>query len=629
MAQFGDRNSGFFGANSTGGGGGACPIVILGAGSCSTLRCGSANTATGDYTTAFGRDNAASFNYSTIGGGQCNIASGDCGYSTISGGYKNTASNYYGGAYVGGGRCNCAYGQESVVSGGLCNSAGGQTSVISGGLRNVSNGELSNIGGGICNTSSSYRSVVSGGNTNTASGGESTVSGGVLNTASGYFSTVSGGRINTASAYYTTISGGKENCVSGILGTASGGYSNSVIGSASVISGGSSNTNWGDCSVVSGGLQNTIFSCNQSVGGTGIVFCAANSFIGGGALNYINHSIGSASTYIAANGHNSISGGYNNYVGATLSGGGSNFISGFSTISGGGNNTIGSRGGVSGFYSCSTISGGYQNCISEKSVTISGGYFNTGSGYNSTIGGGSFNNASGTYSVISGGYENTASNNKSTIGGGCQNISSGCCSTIGGGYANTSSGNVSTITGGYSNSASAIYSSIIGGRFGLAYLYGQTSNASGEFAALGDSQISNLVARKSAALTTAATSILSLDGTGTTNLIIPSGSNRLWNVLVQYGAVVVSKTGTATGVNIGDVKTHIDLFNYKLVGGVGTVSTITSAANHNDASMATADMTYANNAGSLQVTFVAPTFTGGGTVTFRTTARIQLTEVAW
>jgi hypothetical protein len=155
------------------------------------------------------------------------------------------------------------------------------------------------------------------------------------------------------------------------------------------------------------------------------------------------------------------------------------------------------------------------------------------------------------------------------------------------------------------------------------------ANASSFFVSEGDSQISNLVARKSAALGTGGTTILSLDGTGTTNLIIPFGPNRLWNVLVQYGAVVEAKTGTATGVNIGDVKTHSDLFYYKLVGGVGTVSTITSAANHNDASMSTADMTYANNAGSLQMTFKAPTFAGGGTVLFRVTARIQLTEVAW
>jgi hypothetical protein len=318
-----------------------------------------------------------------------------------------------------------------------------------------------------------------------------------------------------------------------------------------------------------------------------------------------------------------------------------------STISGGTNNSVTEIGSFIGGGTLNTISG-YDACYSS----IVGGYCNTiGSGsayvaYN-TIGGGAYNTISANYgnATIGGGTTHTITIDgaRSTIGGGVENTISNVYATISGGYLNTSSGYQSSILGGGGNTASGCRSSVLGGSGNTAscygstaygvgassYLYGMQANASSFFTTQGDSQISNLVARKSAALTTAATSILSLDGTGTTNLIIPSGSNRLWNVILQYSAVVVSKTGTATGVNIGDVKTHIDLFNYKLVGGVGTVSTITSAANHNDASMATADMTYANNAGSLQITFVAPTFTGGGTVTFRITARIQLAEVAW
>jgi hypothetical protein len=71
----------------------------------------------------------------------------------------------------------------------------------------------------------------------------------------------------------------------------------------------------------------------------------------------------------------------------------------------------------------------------------------------------------------------------------------------------------------------------------------------GAFGLQGDSQISELIASKFDDLTTGGTTVLSLDGTGITNLIIPTNVNRVWNVVASWVAVVIGTSGTTTGVN--------------------------------------------------------------------------------
>jgi hypothetical protein len=140
-----------------------------------------------------------------------------------------------------------------------------------------------------------------------------------------------------------------------------------------------------------------------------------------------------------------------------------------------------------------------------------------------------------------------------------------------------------------------------------------------------------LVANRAATLTTGGTTVLSLDGTGVTNLIIPNGNNRVWNVVASWAAVVTTITGTATGVSVGDVATECNLFAFKKIGGVSSiVGTVTNVASHNDASMATAAMGYTAGASQeLIPTFSAPIFVGGGSLTIRVVLKLMLTEVAY
>jgi hypothetical protein len=128
--------------------------------------------------------------------------------------------------------------------------------------------------------------------------------------------------------------------------------------------------------------------------------------------------------------------------------------------------------------------------------------------------------------------------------------------------------------------------------------------------------------------------VLSLDGTGVTNLIIPTGTSRMWNVQVRWVAVVTNITGTATGVTGGDTKVSTDLLAVAKRAGTTTVSAHTSAGTHAIETIA-GSLTLANiayTAGASQemaITFTGPTFAGGGSVTMRIVAAISLTEVSY
>lgn len=323
-----------------------------------------------------------------------------------------------------------------------------------------------------------------------------------------------------------------------------------------------------------------------------------------------------------------------------------------STISGGASNTASSN--------YSTVSGGQTNVASTGPyATVVGGQSNTSSS-NGTISGGSNNTASGSYAIALGntnsvsgrnsvgmGYSNTV-NQLESYAFGLSNISSSQNGTAVGNN-NTTSVGISNFAFGFQNLSNAAngYSIAIGsntnanesystsfGYYSNTKLYGQLSNASGLFVATGDAQQSLLTARRSAALTTAATTVLSLDGTGVTNLIIPNGNNRAWSVQVNWVTIVTAITGTATGISVGDVVTSIDLLAFKRVAGTSSASAHTSAATKlmvtTPAAYAACAINYTAGASQeMALTFTGPTFVGGGSVTMRVVARVELTEVAF
>jgi hypothetical protein len=260
--------------------------------------------------------------------------------------------------------------------------------------------------------------------------------------------------------------------------------------------------------------------------------------------------------------------------------------------------------------------------------------------------GGLSNVSSGPYAV-SGGSGNTASG-EGGVALGSGNIAQGLQSTAIG-FLNRALGNYSFALGyqartngshqfslGEGNDVlSGSQYSLISGYGGKCYLRTQKAHSArtsfNNDIYVGNAQISELIASKSGALTTGGTTILSLDGTGVTNLIIPDGNNRVWNVVASWTAVVTAITGTATGVSVGDVATECNLFAFKKIAGVSSiVGTVTSVASHNDASMATAAMGYTAGASQeLIPTFSAPIFVGGGSLTIRVVLKLMLTEVAY
>jgi hypothetical protein len=193
------------------------------------------------------------------------------------------------------------------------------------------------------------------------------------------------------------------------------------------------------------------------------------------------------------------------------------------------------------------------------------------------------------------------------------------------GGSSTAQGSVS-FQGGLSQAESSY--SIGGASYG--YLLGMNAFSNGNFGGpLKTIQHSFVLARKEAVLNASGTTILSLDGTGTTNLLIPtngdSGPRRFWNVTVEYVAFCLA-VGSGTTV-LNEMAIGTDKFLFKRPLGVSTIGTITNIQQSSEASMVGASCTYAVGASQdLQITFVAPP-TANGT-TFRIAAKVSLVELS-
>jgi hypothetical protein len=154
----------------------------------------------------------------------------------------------------------------------------------------------------------------------------------------------------------------------------------------------------------------------------------------------------------------------------------------------------------------------------------------------------------------------------------------------------------------------------LGGR-SRTYLWGQFAQSSvlftyGNFPPYyGVAQSSTLNPyRINTSLSSGASFNLSLDGSGTLNLIIPDGNNRVWNVVIESIAVVDSITGTATGVSVGDVYIETKKLLFKRRSGTSSiVGTIDTTGVKSNTSMSTAAFTITAGASQeMAITFTAP-----------------------
>ena len=530
-------------------------------------------------------------------------------YEVASGTYSFTAglgNRASGQSSIAMGERNSATGSKSTAIGGGGGAGGGVNATADfataiGGYQNNASGGYSSVFGGQLNTASSTNSVVLGGQSNTTSTStHATVIGGLSNTASGQYSIV-GGQGNTSSASNSSILGGWLNINSG------GSYGSIVGGRSNVLS----TSSW--YTFIGGGWNNGIINGDYSVVVGGFSNSATTQYAAviGGSINR------SSGLYSLTHG-----------LGNTASSSGSTAIGYYNTASGGYSIAMGSGNTANSLHS--TVSGGLSNTASASYATVVGGQSNTASGQ-SSISGGNSNTASGAASVAFGTNSNISSGAASlTVGYG--NQASGSWSVALGIYNQASatgavalggSGTGSAGTGG--NTASGIGSFAVG-QGSSSYLYGQNATAAYYFSTRGDAQQSLLTSRAVSATTSGSTITLSLDGTGTTNLITPNGNNRAWNVVVNTITVcTVVSGGTLT---VGDAHSGEYKFLFKRVGGTSTISPITTSSEVADTSMGTASYTFsARTSQQLAIVFNAPTTANNST--FRAVAKVALTEVAW
>lgn len=300
---------------------------------------------------------------------------------------------------------------------------------------------------------------------------------------------------------------------------------------------------------------------------------------------------------------------------------------------------------ASGIYT--VIGGGLNNTASDEYAVVAGGFGNTASGRRSFVGGGTGNTAAAIFnnSVI-GGNGNTSSGGEA-IAGGWGSVASGSRSVAFGLSATASGGGSFAMTGTANGSRSVAFGGGLAdndfvfahGDFAVSSLYGSLTKANGRFpnsiiSNNGLAQTHSVIARREAALTSDATTVLSLDGTGTTNFIGITGNNvnfgGAYSYRINYVAIVIGISGTATGISVGDIKTQNIEIAAKSVNNVPAVLVGSGSYSiaQEDASMNSASLT-PSVSGSLQLTFKSATFAGGGTVTYRVVAQVQIVEVRY
>jgi hypothetical protein len=102
-------------------------------------------------------------------------------------------------------------------------------------------------------------------------------------------------------------------------------------------------------------------------------------------------------------------------------------------------------------------------------------------------------------------------------------------------------------------------------------------------------------------------------------------------VTVKYTAVITGTTGTTDGLSIGDYVQGVAEFGFNKLSNTSTItSAIRDGKVSKNATIDTASLDYAvGGSNDLQLTWTGPTFTGGGDVTMRVVAKLELVEVAF
>ena len=323
--------------------------------------------------------------------------------------------------------------------------------------------------------------------------------------------------------------------------------------------------------------------------------------------------------------------------------GGSCFASGSGSVAIGGEQGGGLGATASGR---AAVAFGLANAATAEFSNSLGGLSNNATSAFSVVSGGQSNTAStGTHATVVGGQSSTAAG-QYAIAGGSQNTATGNSINLGG-FRNNATANFSAIIGGQDNNNAGIYAfainrdntvkstapySLATGWGTVAYLFGQQTGGGISYTnPEGAYQYSKVMATRLATLTTGGTTVLSLDGTGTTNLIIPTGTNRMWKVKVEYVGTITTITGTATGLIVGDTVYGEENFGFKKLAGTSTMGPIMNETQSSDnAIMDTCALVVTAGASQeMALTFTGPTFAGGGSVTMRVVAKVALVEVAF
>lgn len=485
---------------ASGGGGG---IMVAGSGTCSTMRCGVTNTASGNYSFAGGGQfNAANGGHSFIGGGFCNTVlnngAATCNLAIlnatttsdfcVAGNYTNiflsglntTLSGYSTNTYAISNSVYDSGNSWTVVN--IIGSYSGYAATNAAITYNL-NSNASTIGAGCCNTiCNGNHSFVGGGCFNSAKSSCSNIVGGISNiTAAVEKGSIAGGTINLIGTTKAPVDGAWDLNVPLTFSNYYLDFTNNnmcVVGRDKLTNSNvydvSSYFRVGDCMTMyrpdtDETLTGTITSSSFSGYYTVICGIPLGTDTGG---NYGNSFpiLNLSNTYGYGGNGSFIGGGINNIAATNSSvvGGRINFATDNSFIGGGCCNISTFLSAiVTGVSNCTSnaasfIGGGVANKITSQSSSISGGTSNLISGDRSFIGGGQVHTISGYDSGILSGYSNTVSGNQSSI-------LSGCTNSILGGSGNTISGQNNTICTASSNN------SILGGNGNTVWSYAPTS----------------------------------------------------------------------------------------------------------------------------------------------------------
>ena len=264
-----------------------------------------------------------------------------------------------------------------------------------------------------------------------------------------------------------------------------------------------------ELSVIGGGYDNTIGATSSA------------TTIAGGAHHVVADD--SSHTFIGGGAYQESHADYAVLCGGTIN---KNY-SLFGGMLGGHENTLGNPAVAPIDQRSSVLVGGYQNIVRGLRTFLGGGTANQATADKSFVGGGNNNIASGENSVITGGASNAASAQNSVVLGGASNISS-ALATISGGESATASGQYAIALGEFLDATGS--ASLATGARSKAVLRGQRSHAAGYFAAKGDAQMSDIVAR---VLTVASqTNALDLNGGSSTPVLIPDNTSWFFKVKV-------------------------------------------------------------------------------------------------